>query len=71
MTMQRALPGVKLVPQAYSKLDETDADAAAGVAARTAAGLPARSPPAKSAPPASSAIGVTIASQRRRVGLSP
>jgi hypothetical protein len=40
-------------------------DAAAGVAARTAAGVTA------STPPAMSAIGVTIASERCRIGLSP
>jgi hypothetical protein len=70
MTMQRARPGVGLAPQAYEKSDGTDVDAAAG-AATTAAGVPANAPPATSTPPARSAIGMTIASQRRRADLLP
>jgi hypothetical protein len=66
MTMQCFFPGVKDFPQANNQSgDEADTDAAAGVAARTAAGA------AASIPPAMSAIGVTIASERCGIGLSP
>jgi len=72
MTRQCFFPGVKDLPQENTQpADESDGavwvvtDAAAGPAARIVAGV------AASIPPAMSAIGVMIASERCRVGLSP
>jgi hypothetical protein len=72
MTMQCSFPGEKVLPHENTQLaDETgavaagaDTEAAAGATERTA-GITA------SIPPDTSAIDVTIASERRRVGLSP
>ena len=70
MTRHFFFPGVKALPQENTQsADEADdaagvtADAAAGVAARIAAGV------AASTPPPMSAIGVTIARKRCRIGL--
>jgi hypothetical protein len=72
MTRQCFFPGVKDLPQENTQLAGVAAgaagaatDAAAGLAVRPAAGI------AASIPPAMSAIGVTIASERCRFGLPP
>jgi hypothetical protein len=71
MTRHFCFPGIKDLPHENTQSGATGVaagavtDAAAGVAARIVAGV------AASTPPAISAICVTIASERCRVGLSP
>src|SRR5579872_832703 len=68
MTKHFCLPAIKDLPQEKIQLTAAEGavtDAAAGLAARTTAGV------AAIIPPAMSAIGVMIASGRCRVGLSP
>ena len=72
ITKHFCFPGMKDLPQENTQPDDGPVDAAAGVATDAAAGVAARIVGvATSIPPAMSAIGVAIASERRRVGLSP
>jgi hypothetical protein len=72
MTRHFFLPGTKDLPHENTQLAGV-ADGAAGAATAAAAGVAARiaAGVAASIPPAMSAIGVTIASERCRTGLSP